>query len=104
MNLFEMAVVLLVPLYYGACLVSAIVFIGGGKEPPASLILALFFGQFVFPLASFLVILSDIGKRGFAKDRKSRWILLTLLLWPAQVVYFFMHGRKPRPAIPPVLK
>jgi len=87
-----------VPLYYAACLCSLIYFRRDLENMPGPAIVFLFLGQFVFPIAGFAVCLRDILKRKLA----GHWILLCLLLWPAQLVYLFKHGLHDRPVARPV--
>lgn len=98
MNIFETLTLLLVPAYYAACLCSVIHFRGDLEDLPRIWILLLVLGQFVLPIAGFVVCVRDIHKRGLDRSSRTTWMVLNLLFWPAQLVYFFIHGIKPRPA------
>ena len=103
MNIIETLTLLLVPASYTACLCCVIHLRGNLEVEGLSRAWILFLGflvlgQFVLPIMGFLVCLRDIHKRGLARSSKTTWIVLNLLFWPAQLVYFFIHGIKPRPA------
>jgi hypothetical protein len=48
-----------------------------------------------------IAVIVDIMKRSHDRHFRTKWILLTLLLWPSTIIYYFRHGLKPRPALSP---